>query len=163
MRQPTVIRISVPRQEPPALPLKFNPARPLLVLTAQLARLLARLPDDEPFELLGVPLRVLAGLPRRKAVLARDLAQTLALDSGHLSRVLSKLEHHGMIQRAATTDRRQSAITLTAFGRYTLRRNHQRREAALVLLLEELGDADHKALAKAFDKANEVLERFDGA
>ena len=160
MRPPSVIRIAVPRTKPPGPPPRLNPAREALKLAARLDNLLAGLPADEPAELAGAALHVLAAMPRRKAIQASILAQSLELDAGHLSRLLSKLELHGMVQRAATAGRRQSAITLTAFGRFTLRRNHQRRETALSVLLDALPQLDRDRLAIAVTKAGDVLAKL---
>jgi DNA-binding MarR family transcriptional regulator len=109
----------------------------------------------------GAALRLLAAVPRRKAVLPRDLSQDLERDAGHLSRLLSKLERHGMIERQPTADRRQSAITLTAFGRFTLRRHQQRREIAVTTLLDGLPSTDRGKLADAMARSGEMLAKLE--
>lgn len=161
MNPPSIIRIAVPRREPSAPPPHRIPAREVLKLAARLDSLLAQLPANEPAELAGVALRVLAALPRRKAVRACDLVQSLGLDAGHLSRVLGRLEHHGMIERNIAADRRQSAITLAAFGRFTLRRNQQRREGALADLIDALPQSNQSRLADAMARSDEILAKLD--
>ncbi len=157
MRQPSIVRISVPKREPPAPAPRRNAAREVLALKARLDALLAALPAPK---LSGAELKVLEALPKRGAILARDLGQELAIDAGYLSRMLARLEDQGLIKRGGDKDGRRAPLSLTAAARLILRRMGVRREWAVAELLEGLKEADRNRLAEALAKAGEVLERL---
>ena len=158
MRQPSIIRISVPRREPPAPPPKRHPARALLKLLSRCERLLE---PAAPSTLNGSARRVLAALPRRSAILARDVGTELGMDAGYLSRSLGQLEAEGLIERGAADDRRSAPITLTAAGRLVLRQFEQRRERTISQSLEGLPEADRNRLADALAKAEALLAKLE--
>ncbi len=157
MRQTSIIRISVPRHEPPAPPPKRVPARELVKLLARCDRLLQ---PGAPAAQSGTALRVLAALPRRSSILARDLGAELGMDAGYLSRSLAQLEAEGLILRGEADDRRSAPITLTVEGRLALRQAGQRRERQAGQLLEALTEADRNRLADALAKANGLLSNL---
>ena len=73
---------------------------------------------DSPFSLPEA--RILYELTQRESPTATELAATLDLDQGYLSRVLREFEKRGLIARSTSkTDARQSLISLTARGRKT--------------------------------------------
>lgn len=158
MRQPSIIRISVPRREPPPPPPKRVPARELVKLLARCERLLEQ---AAPATLGGTARRILAALPRRSGILARDLGHELGMDAGYLSRSLGLLEAEGLIARGEAEDRRSAPITLTAEGRLALRQAGQRRERQAAQRLEALTEADRNRLAEALARADALLAKLD--
>lgn len=71
---------------------------------------------DSGFSLTEV--RVLYEIAHREAVAATDLVRELALDAGHLSRLLRRLGARGLVRRKADAgDARRSVLTLSAAGR----------------------------------------------
>ncbi|MFF3870578.1 MarR family winged helix-turn-helix transcriptional regulator [Streptomyces sp. NPDC001978] len=64
-----------------------------------------------------------------------------------LTRVFAELESEGLVVReAATADRRQSLLTLTADGRHALERDMRERDAWLADALVSLGETERGVL-----------------
>ena len=160
MRQPSIIRIAVPRRELNPPPTRRNAARELLGLTARCDTLLSPAKLNAHPDFSATELRVLEALPRRAMILARDLGSSLGLDAGYLSRILARLESQGLIRRGPATDRRRSPLAITAAGRLILRRLGAAREKAVARLLEGLPDPDRNRLADALAKADALLGRL---
>lgn len=160
MRQPSVIRIAVPRRELAPPPPRRNAARELLRLTARCDTLLSPAKLNAHPDFSATELRVLEALPRRATILARDLGESLGLDAGYLSRILARLEEHGLIRRRPAADRRHAPLAITAAGRLILRRLGVAREKAVARLLEGLPDPDRNRLADALAKADELLAQL---
>lgn len=72
-----------------------------------------------------------------QAPAAQELAGALALDPGHLSRVIGGLERRGLLARAADpADRRRRVLTLTAAGRALFRAMDEASSAEAAARLE---------------------------
>jgi DNA-binding MarR family transcriptional regulator/GNAT superfamily N-acetyltransferase len=70
---------------------------------------------------------------------AKEIAETLGLDPGYLSRMLRKLERAGLIARAiASHDRRAADLTLTARGRAAVRTLNDRADSQAQAVLGKL-------------------------
>src|SRR5262245_51294325 len=66
--------------------------------------------------------RVLYELARRDGLTARDLAQSLHLDPGYLSRIIARFEKNKLLKRTPLPeDRRQAALSLTTAGKVAFR------------------------------------------
>jgi DNA-binding MarR family transcriptional regulator/GNAT superfamily N-acetyltransferase len=79
---------------------------------------------------------------RRPRPQAKEIAETLGLDPGYLSRILRKLERAGLVARAtASNDRRASNLTLTARGRAVVRTLNQRADRQAHAVLDKLSSA----------------------
>ena len=66
--------------------------------------------------------RVLYELATRSKPQAKEVAEALGLDAGYLSRILSKFEKSGLIERVTVRDdKRAAALLLTARGRAAIR------------------------------------------
>lgn len=64
--------------------------------------------------------RILYELAHRDAPTATEIAATLRMDEGYLSRLLRRLRQRGLVRaQTASTDRRQRQLSLSAKGRRT--------------------------------------------
>ena len=160
MRQPSIVRIAVPRREPAPPPPRRNAARELLGLTTRCDTLLSPAKLNAHPDFSATELRVLEALPRRAKILARDLGASLGLDAGYLSRILARLEAQGLIRRKQGADRRRAPLAITTPGRLILRRLGAGREKAVARLLAQLPDADRNRLGEALAKSGEILARL---
>jgi len=78
------------------------------------------------------------------------LRTTLAIDSGYLSRVLSKFDAAGLIARTASaTDARKQSLSLTAAGRKLFRTLNERSSRQVAQLLQPLPGPVRESLAGA--------------
>jgi len=87
---------------------------------------------------------------RRPTPQAKEIAETLGLDPGYLSRILRKLERAGLVARAtASHDRRASDLALTASGRATVRTLNQRADKQAQAVLDRLSPTQRQQFATA--------------
>lgn len=94
--------------------------------------------------------RVLYELSKRDGLTASDLAADLGLDHGYLSRILSRFEKQGLIERARSkTDARQSHLALTAKGRKAFAPLDERSHEQVQRMLEKLAPGQQKRLTDA--------------
>lgn len=157
MRQPTIIRIAVPRKEPPARLALQDAARGLTRLVADFGQRFRPLLAGPETGLSKPERSVLAALARRRGLLARDLSRLIAMDPGQLSRVLASLEYDGLVIRSGGADARQQPLTLTPRGSAALR---QSRSAALALAadaLRGLSPEERHDLVEALQRAQALL------
>ncbi|WP_328871537.1 helix-turn-helix domain-containing GNAT family N-acetyltransferase [Streptomyces sp. NBC_00287] len=106
--------------------------------------------------------RVLYELAHSPRTDAADLRAELSLDSGYLSRILTKFEQDGLVERAPSAqDPRRRRITLTAHGRETAALLAERSNEAVGSLLSGVPAADRPRLAEAMRTVREILSRKD--
>jgi DNA-binding MarR family transcriptional regulator/GNAT superfamily N-acetyltransferase len=87
---------------------------------------------------------------RRPRPQASEIAETLGLDPGYLSRMLRKLERAGLIARAtASDDKRAADLTLTARGRATIRTLNLRADKQARAVLGKLSPGQRASFTNA--------------
>jgi DNA-binding MarR family transcriptional regulator/GNAT superfamily N-acetyltransferase len=110
---------------------------------------------DSGFSLTEV--RVLYEIAHREAPAATDLVRELALDAGHLSRLLRRLGTRGLVRRKADAgDARRSVLTLSAAGRRaiaSLEEAASTQAAALVAHLDAGRAAELRAAMSTIEAA----------
>lgn len=90
---------------------------------------------------------------------ATALAANLGLDEGYLSRILRRFEQRGMLsRRAASADRRERTIALTASGRAAFRRIDARSRSEVGGMLQRLPAATQARLVAAMRSVQQVLQ-----
>ena len=111
---------------------------------------------DSPFSLAEA--RVLYELFTRPSLTASDIAASLDLDAGYLSRLLAAFEKRGLISRTASKqDARQSHIKLTARGRRAFAPLEKRSQAHAAAMLENLDGGDQSRLVGAMGSIETLL------
>ncbi|CCK29914.1 MarR-family transcriptional regulator [Streptomyces davaonensis JCM 4913] len=102
--------------------------------------------------------RVLYELAHSPRTDAADLRGELSLDSGYLSRILTKFEQDGLVERTPSEqDPRRRRITLTARGRETATLLAERANESVGNLLSAVPPADRPRLAEAMRTVREIL------
>lgn len=102
--------------------------------------------------------RVLAALARRKEATAGTLAADLALDPGHLSRLLASLRRRRLVRgRPSREDRRAALLTPTAAGTRALRAARARALREAAARLAPLAPGDRARVAACLDAAGPLL------
>lgn len=87
-----------------------------------------------------------------------EIAARLSLDSGYLSRILSKLEAAGIVKRAAgEDDRRRTHLSLTAQGRKIFRKLDDGSRAGIADLLAPLSAEERARLVVAMQGIERLL------
>jgi DNA-binding MarR family transcriptional regulator/GNAT superfamily N-acetyltransferase len=103
---------------------------------------------DSPYSLAEA--RVLYEIAKGGAQTASDIARTLDLDAGYLSRTLRNFEKSGLITRkASASDARQSDLALTARGHKAYAPLERRSQRATADMLGRLSGADEVRLIAA--------------
>ena len=111
---------------------------------------------SSPFSLTEV--RVLYELAHRVRPTASELCGELSLDPGYLSRTLRSFTVKGLIRReSATSDRRQSLLTLTRKGRTVMDTLEARSNHQVAGLLAILAASDRKRLTAAMSAIQGLL------
>jgi DNA-binding MarR family transcriptional regulator len=117
---------------------------------------------DERHEGLGLTLaqcRCLFTVDRLGAPDIGVVAHTLGLDLGYVSRLLSRLERAGCVQRStAEGDRRRRVVTLTDAGRDLLAEVARRSNARMDALTGHLGRGETADLLAAMDTIRRLLD-----
>lgn len=97
----------------------------------------------------------LAHAPRTDAA---ELRAELSLDAGYLSRMLTKFERDGLVERAPSEqDARRQRITLTRQGRGTAALLDERAREAVGTLLDRVEPDERPRLVEALRTAREIL------
>jgi DNA-binding MarR family transcriptional regulator/GNAT superfamily N-acetyltransferase len=112
---------------------------------------------DSPYSLAEA--RVLYEIASRPAPTASDIARSLDLDAGYLSRVLRNFERRGLIRkRASAKDGRQSHLTLTPRGKTSFMPLDARSQRDTAAMLGKLAPADQASLIAAMTTIETLLE-----
>ena len=113
-------------------------------------------PLNGPFSLTEA--RVLYELAHRAKPTATELCRDLGLDRGYLSRILSRFEKQGFLQRLpSASDGRQSAIGLTPSGAQVFAGIDRAWQDATEGLIASLSRAKRKTLVSAMGKIEALL------
>ena len=111
---------------------------------------------DSPFSLAEA--RVLYELFTHPSLTASDIAASLDLDAGYLSRVLAAFEKRGLISRSASKqDARQSHIRLTVRGTQAFAPLEKRSQSHAEAMLENLNGGDQSRLVGAMSSIETLL------
>ncbi len=104
--------------------------------------------------------RVLYELAHRDGLTASDLAQTLRLDAGYLSRVLSRFEKKKLLKRTPRAeDRRQAALNLTAAGKAAFRQIDKTSQDEIGAMVEGLDEGQLRSLTQSLAQVRRILAR----
>ena len=105
--------------------------------------------------------RVLYELGQRPATATADLRTALDLDAGYLSRLLTSLEHAGLVERRPDPqDARRQTVRLTRDGKRAFAELDARSKLEIQELLERLGDPDQRRVLAAM---HALEAAWDGA
>ena len=112
---------------------------------------------DSPFSL--AEMRVLYELMHRDRATATDIARTLDLDAGYLSRILHNFERLGLVARVTSDkDARQSFLALTKEGRATFMPHERKSQQSMAAMLSPLPVADQDRLIAAAKTIEQLLQ-----
>src|SRR5215216_764092 len=107
--------------------------------------------------------RILFEIAYRDTVTASDLCRELGLDAGYLSRTLSGLEQHGLIEKVRSeSDGRQRLLCLTAEGERAFAILDRRSREEVAEMLNDLGEAEQRRLLKAMQTIEGILGQDKG-
>jgi len=113
---------------------------------------------DSGFSLTEV--RVLYELAHRDDPTASEIAETLALDPGYLSRTLTSFRKRGLVTaRPDPNDRRHARLRLTAAGRRAFAPLDERARDTVAGLLQPLGGAERARVVEAMSTIRRTLDR----
>ena len=115
---------------------------------------------DSPYSLgeMRVLYEIAQGTVLGDAPTASDIARSLDLDAGYLSRVLRNFEKRGLIKRTTSAkDARQSHLALTARGAKTFGPLEQRSQRDVGIMLAKLGRDDQQRLVGAMQTIETLL------
>jgi DNA-binding MarR family transcriptional regulator/GNAT superfamily N-acetyltransferase len=102
--------------------------------------------------------RVLYELAHREGCTATQLTRDLGIDPGYLSRIFKKLQRDHLIERRPTpSDRRQSAVTLTARGRAAFEPLQSAARAQVYTMLKSMSSRQRRELVSAMRTVQGVL------
>lgn len=104
--------------------------------------------------------RILFELGHREHITATDLCRELGLDAGYLSRILSRLEQQGLIEKVRPeNDGRQRLLRLTQEGSKAFSLLNRRSQEEITEMLSELNEDDQMHLLKAMQTVESLLTR----
>ncbi|HEU5349736.1 MAG TPA: bifunctional helix-turn-helix transcriptional regulator/GNAT family N-acetyltransferase, partial [Ktedonobacterales bacterium] len=107
--------------------------------------------------------RVLFDLAQRDGLSATDLVRALGLDAGYLSRILSRFEQQGLLEKTRSQeDGRQQLLRLTAAGREAFALLDQRSHDEVADLLSGLSEEEQQRLLAAMRAIEDVLDKDGG-
>jgi DNA-binding MarR family transcriptional regulator/N-acetylglutamate synthase-like GNAT family acetyltransferase len=103
--------------------------------------------------------RVLYELAHRENLTATDIRNSLELDHGYLSRMLSAFEKRGLIEKTASeNDGRQSLLALTEAGRRQFAPIERRTDEQVGKMLEKLPENEQRQLIGGMQTIEQLLE-----
>jgi len=109
-----------------------------------------------PFSLTQV--RVLQAIARGEETTAAEVAQTLRLDPGYLSRLLRALRRRGLVDaRPSKEDGRIALLSLSAEGAKTFRELDESQNRKIEALLQGVPEADRGRLVSAMSRIQRLL------
>ena len=101
----------------------------------------------------------LATIERHGPLTPSELAELERVQRPSATRIVSRLETEGLVDRAADpADGRSSLVSASARGRALLRRLRTRKNAYLARRLRDLSDGDVETLREAADVLERLLE-----
>jgi DNA-binding MarR family transcriptional regulator/N-acetylglutamate synthase-like GNAT family acetyltransferase len=107
--------------------------------------------------------RVLFELAQRENPTAAGLGRELGLDPGYLSRILTRLEQQGLVDKIRSeSDGRQRFLRLTAEGEKAFALLDRRSGEEVSELLSDLSEEDQERLLKSMSVIETVLEKTKG-
>ncbi|MGB7823120.1 MAG: helix-turn-helix domain-containing GNAT family N-acetyltransferase [Candidatus Sulfotelmatobacter sp.] len=102
--------------------------------------------------------RILYELANRRESSASELCDALGLDPGYLSRILSRFEKNGMLEKKeAPKDARQTLLVLTKKGRQTFEPLNARSDEQVKNILSKLSPAKQDDLLHSMQTVESVL------
>jgi DNA-binding MarR family transcriptional regulator/N-acetylglutamate synthase-like GNAT family acetyltransferase len=111
---------------------------------------------DSPFTLSQV--RVLYELAHRNAPTASEIAKSLGLDAGYLSRMLASFRKRGLLEsKTSESDARQSHLSLTGKGRAAFAQLEAKSAAGVSKLIEGLSPVEQARLTGAMETIEGLL------
>jgi DNA-binding MarR family transcriptional regulator/GNAT superfamily N-acetyltransferase len=111
---------------------------------------------DSPYSLGEA--RVLYEMARDHSPTASDIARSLGLDAGYLSRVLRNFHKRRLIEKTTSpNDGRQSHLRLSVRGKKSFAPLEARSQRAAAAMLEKLAPADQARLVAAMDTIERLL------
>jgi DNA-binding MarR family transcriptional regulator/N-acetylglutamate synthase-like GNAT family acetyltransferase len=111
---------------------------------------------DSPYSL--GEMRVLYELAQNEKLTASDIARTLDLDMGYLSRLLRNFEKRGLInRRISASDARQNHLALTTRGRKTFAPMEQRSQRYAAAMLAKLDSGQQEQIVSAMNAIETLL------
>ncbi len=103
--------------------------------------------------------RVLYELAQGEGLSAKEIAATLGLDPGYLSRIVQSFDEKGLVTRTPLpSDRRQQLLGLTAKGRQSFAKLDRSSQSEIAAMLDELTGRDRDRLVQAMATIEDVLE-----
>lgn len=128
-------------------------------LRGALTRFNRRLRQERPevADLTLSHLSALGTLEKAKAMTPGELAAAERVQPPSMTRIVAKLEQHGLVRREAhPTDGRQVILAVTDEGRALMRESRRRRDVWLTQRLQELSAEERTILSRAAA----ILERM---
>lgn len=136
---------------------RVSAAQLAVLLRDAITRLNRRVRQTRPVgDLTATQLSALASLELADAMTPRELADAERVQPPTMTKIVGKLEDHGLVQRTPhPTDRRQVILAVTPQGREMLARFERAREEWLTQRLAELTDDEREILRRSA----EILRR----
>lgn len=107
--------------------------------------------------------RILFEIAQHERLTASDLTRELGLDAGYMSRILTKLEKQGLIEKVRSEqDARQRILYLTDEGKRAFKLLNQRSQHEVSEWLQALSESDQQKLIAAMRTIEELLREGKG-
>lgn len=104
--------------------------------------------------------RIIFELAQQQNMTSSMLGRELGLDAGYLSRILSKLEQQGLVERVSSeTDGRQKLLHLTSEGDKAFALLDKRSRDEVGEMLSDLSEEEQQRLLKAMNSIESVLNK----
>jgi DNA-binding MarR family transcriptional regulator/GNAT superfamily N-acetyltransferase len=104
-----------------------------------------------------VEARVLYEIRKNQPALARDVATTLALDPGYLSRIVARLVKRGWLERGTGEDARERPLSLTKLGEQKYGELDEVTAAETARMIGKFGKDGARRLGALLSEAGELL------